>query len=254
MNLSPYKNIKNDEWISITERLIREFPIELGTIAECVDVAWRRVWQTRIGTDNVIFQLNEINPPAPVIGYLFEKLFAKELSILFPEIWRGGSGNEKDVVNIHDEKFSFEIKTSGQLGTKIYGNRSYGQKVEHTELEKKDKSGYYLTVNFYKDHINLIRFGWIDANDWRSQNAASGQMASLHKDVYKYKLKKIICPYILKADIEIIDNIGTKTAQKFYNLNVYTVGDLLKANNLPKKLEKLKNTASAYYGALLQIE
>ena len=56
------------------------------------------------------------------------------------------------------------------------------------------------------------------------------------------------------ADIEIIDNIGTKTAQKFYNLNVYTVGDLLKANNLPKKLEKLKNTASAYYGALLQIE
>lgn len=32
MNLSPYKNIKNDEWISITERLIRSHFIILEKI------------------------------------------------------------------------------------------------------------------------------------------------------------------------------------------------------------------------------
>ena len=78
---------------------------------------------------------------------------------------------------------SIEIKTSSSK-SQIFANRSYGQ--QNDSPGKKDKSGYYLAVNFesWKDsigqpEIRLIRFGWLDHVDWYSQEQASGQQASL---------------------------------------------------------------------------
>ncbi|MDF0554094.1 ScaI family restriction endonuclease [Kamptonema sp. UHCC 0994] len=61
-----------------------------------------------------------------------------------------------------------------------------------------DQSGYYLVVNFQKFNtqtqgvqalsINLVRFGWIDREDWQGQAAATGQQARLSRDVERYKL------------------------------------------------------------------
>lgn len=54
------------------------------------------------------------------------------------------------------------MKTSGQLGLNLYGNRSYGKKVENKNKEKKNKLDFHITVNFYQDQITLLRHGWID--------------------------------------------------------------------------------------------
>lgn len=87
--------------------------------------SWAHVWNTTIG--NTPLRLSVLNPSATVIGYFFEKVFAYNLAQAFPLEWRGGINKEdKDIVCIPHNNFSIEIKTSGQLGTKIYGNRSYG--------------------------------------------------------------------------------------------------------------------------------
>ena len=73
----------------------------------------------------------------------------------------------------------------------MYGNRSYGQKGGGELSPKKEKSGYYLTVNFFGRTLTLIRFGWIDADDWEPQLAPTGQMSGLKRAVYDSKLVPI---------------------------------------------------------------
>lgn len=93
-----------------------------------------------------------------------------------------------------DKHFSFEIKTSSSARS-IFGNRSYAQKADTT---KKSKSGYYLAINFEKftkihqqPSIKLVRFGWLDHEDWMGQAAATGQQARLNRDVELYKLLEL---------------------------------------------------------------
>ena len=94
-------------------------------------------------------------------------LLAGEMERRLPALWHGTqSKGQKDLVYIPDPNLSIEIKTSGQAGFKVYGNRSYGQKAESELLAKKEKSGFYITVNFFGQILTLIRFGWIDAEDW----------------------------------------------------------------------------------------
>ena len=92
----------------------------------------------------------------------------------------------------------------GQPGKiEVFGNRSYSKKGSKKETEKvkkpkkkvkvndkdiktnqrKEKSGYYLTINYSSDNkgINLIRFGWVDHDNWEGQRSSSGQSAKLKK-------------------------------------------------------------------------
>ncbi len=89
------------------------------------------------------------------------------------------------------------MKTSSSKRS-IYGNRSYTQKSTTSRRMKKNKSGYYLAINFEKlsksnppterPKITLVRFGWLDQDDWQGQVAATGQQARLSSDVERYKL------------------------------------------------------------------
>jgi hypothetical protein len=36
--------------------------------------------------------------------------------------------------------------------------------------------------------IRLVRFGWIDQEDWQGQESETGQQASISSDVKKFKL------------------------------------------------------------------
>lgn len=75
------------------------------------------------------------------------------------------------------------MKTSSSKRS-IYGNRSYAQKSTTNSRLKKNKSGYYLAINFEKFNrnspaserpkITLVRFGWLDQDDWQDQVAATG--------------------------------------------------------------------------------
>lgn len=251
--MTPFSNHPTETWDQVTEKLISQFPLQMRELVDVVVCSWRRLWKSRLGDEGLHFSLLEINPPATVVGYILEKLIAKELSIRYPGIWRGASiDTEKDIVYLKDLKYSFEIKTSGQRGVKIFGNRSYGQKLTHINQAKKDKSGYYLTVNFRGDKLNLIRFGWIDAEDWKSQSASTGQMASLGKDVYKYKLKELKYPYLMNADIFILGGISEKTEAELNSQGIYSLKDLLTTSTLNERYRKHQVRARERYRGILE--
>lgn len=78
-----------------------------------------------------------------------------------------------------------ELKTSSQKS--IYGNRSYAKSEGG-----KDKSGYYLTINFEKINKNepklvLIQMGWLSHSDWVGQKSETGQQATLTRDAKENK-------------------------------------------------------------------
>lgn len=131
------------------------------------------------------------------MGYFLHELIPLELARRYPEVWRREeNGTEKDLVCLLDDCFSIEIKTSSS-NRNTYKNRSYTQLSTTGREEKKNKSGYYLVVNFQKfnqkiqgsqkPQINLVRFGWLDQKDWQGQDAATGQQAKLSPAVERYK-------------------------------------------------------------------
>jgi hypothetical protein len=242
---SPYEGVHVEGWLRVTERLVREHPLSLADILDAALVSWGRLWSTTVGDAQSGFQLQELDPPATVVGYFFEKIFSKELANRLPEVWIGGRGSQKDLHYITDATKSVEMKSSGQLGYKIFGNRSYGQKVENENAAKKDKSGYYITINFYKHNLTLLRFGWIDANDWQAQKSATGQMAGLADAVYRYKLIPIRGPYMLSGPIQLLAGVGPKAAAKLAEAGIDTIGDLVRRefDEVPPCLLSLRETA-----------
>lgn len=237
---SPYAGIPTEQWSAKTKELVESHLLKLDDIRDVAITSWGTLWLTKIGEGDTVIRLDEIEVPATVIGYFFEKLFARELESRFPAVWRGGqSKDEKDIACIANPFFSIEMKTSGQLGTKIFGNRSYGQKVDDESLVSKvEKSGYYITVNFFGKTLTLLRFGWIDVSDWKPQKSATGQAASLSNDVYKYKLIEIAGDYRLSAPIGLLEGIGAKTAESFAEEGVTTIYDLLNYEGNNKRIQK----------------
>jgi len=174
----------------------------------------------------------------------------KELAGRLPGAWRGGIGSEKDLHCLVDETKSVEMKASGQLGYKIYGNRSYGQVLENADAAKKDKSGYYITVNFYGQTLTLLRFGWIDSSDWQAQKSPTGQMAGLGAEVYNHKLLPIPGQYMLNGPLQLLDGVGGKAAEELASLGFSTIGQLIQAHHLPVKYQRLQATARQQYQGL----
>jgi ScaI restriction endonuclease len=241
MATSPYKGLPRREWLSMTERLVAKHPLGLDLILESSLSAWASLWQTTVGAEETSVSLADLDVPATVIGYFFEVLLARELSHRCTGKWRGGqTKGEKDLVYIPNSEYSIEVKTSGQPGYRIYGNRSYGQRARSTSVAQKEKSGYYLAANFFGRSLTLLRFGWIDAGDWKPQVAPTGQMAGLSDAVYAYKLIPISGAYRASAPIELLNGIGPATARRFHEIGTKTIQDLLgRARELPKKLAEI---------------
>jgi hypothetical protein len=237
---SPYSGKPESSWLAITQQLINNHPLKPQVILDAALTTWGTLWQTTVGTGPLAVKLADLRVPATVVGYFFEVLLARELERRDP-LWRGSqSKDEKDLVYHRDPAFSVEIKTSGQAGFKVYGNRSYGQKAASDLLVKKEKSGFYITVNFFGQALTLIRFGWIDADDWDPQEAPTGQMAGLREAVYDYKLLPISGSYRQQAPVLLLDGVGPVTEKQFAELGIYTVGDLLQyQGQLPSRLARI---------------
>lgn len=249
--MSPYLNRPVCEWQSITDNLISQHPLTLQNIHDAVFRAWNNVWTTVIGGQNG-YRLIDASPlpPAQVIGYLLEMLVAQEINLTDSRfIW--GQGSQKDIHCVPDDSFSIEMKTSGQLGYKIFGNRSYGQTGV---TGKKDKSGFYITVNYYDTTITLIRFGWIDSSDWTSQIASTGQAATLSNEAYAHKLKTIHGLYMLKAPVQIVSGIGPSLIPELHQLKIFTIEDLFNKQSQLNTTKLINAHRKAYelYGYLLQ--
>ena len=186
---SPFLNQPVSKWEEITEKLIDNFPFSKDYLVHTVIRSWNDILKTNI--DNLSL-LHDIRPKPQIMGFFLHELVSHRIEEDNPKEWRKEkNANDKDVVCIFDPSYSFEIKTSSNKN-RIFGNRSYSQK---TQSDKKSKSGYYLAINFeaFNDKnntpkIRLIRFGWIDHEDWQGQTAASGQQSRLSTDVETKKL------------------------------------------------------------------
>jgi hypothetical protein len=194
--VSPYDGIATEDWLGITRKLIKRHPLSKKEIVDVVISSWESIFASRMGTKG--FRIGkDIFPKPQTMGFFLHELIPLEFEARYPKEWRGERNTaDKDIVCIKNDYYSIEIKTSSNP-THIYGNRSYAQ---DTTKGKKAKSGYYLAVNFEKfndknkdkrPEINLISFGWLDAEDWIGQKAETGQQSHLPPDVEKYKLVEI---------------------------------------------------------------
>jgi len=192
---SPYFGLETARWVDKTLGLISSHPASLEDLVLVVTRSWDSIFESSLGSG---FKIGtHIFPSPQILGFLLHALIPLEFQQLDPGVWRSElEKKDKDLVYVSDDSKSIEIKTSSDK-KQIYGNRSYGQQ---NDLQgKKDKSGYYLAVNFerWKDtvgrlpRVRLIRFGWLDHTDWYSQTAASGQQASLPPVVENFQLLTI---------------------------------------------------------------
>lgn len=191
---SPYHALSVSEWAAKTRELINAHPLDSTELYQIVMQVWDDIFESGIGSKPFRIGI-DLFPRPQIMGYFLHELIPLELEYRYPDFWRRDeSSDEKDVVYIPDKQFSFEIKTSSSLRN-IYGNRSYAQKAD---TSKKSKSGYYLAINFekftkaqQKPRLNLVRFGWLDHEDWMGQAAATGQQARLSRDVEQHKLLEL---------------------------------------------------------------
>ncbi len=243
MTESPYSGKQVSEWLATTRKLVESHPLDMDVLRDAVINTWSTLWQTTVGAGETSMRLTDLNVPASVVGYFFEVLLARELERREPALWHGTQSKEqKDLVYIPDPSFSIEIKTSGQAGFKVYGNRSHGQKSENEFLLKKEKSGFYITVNFFGQILTLIRFGWIDAEDWDPQIAPTGQMAGLRETVYQYKLVPIPGSYRRLTPVSLLIGVGPAMSERLAQLGIRTIGDLLLfERDLPGPLSRIRD-------------
>ena len=187
----PYSDKPIEEWTEITKTLVLKFPVKMYEIRKVVEDSFKDYLNLTISE----FKLQigkDIFFPAQATGVIIQKLITLKLSKLQTNTWKDGVKKfEKDVVNVKENIFSFEIKTSSSKSG-IFGNRSMG----HISKNKtKVRSGYYLIINYKLPkeedknfEIYKIRFGWIDDNDWKGQSSPTGQQSTVSKDCKSYKL------------------------------------------------------------------
>ncbi len=192
MVVSPYSDIPQEKWMTVTTNLIEEFPLSMDYLVSVVLESWDSIFETKIGKEQIMIG-KDIFPKPQIMGFLLHELIPITISKTNKDWHVDRKTSDKDLVYVPDPSYSVEIKTSSN-SKKIFGNRSYAQDASSS---KKDKSGYYLAINFEKfngrtkPRIILIRFGWIDHQDWIGQKAQSGQQSHLSPAVEKNKLMTI---------------------------------------------------------------
>ena len=191
---SPYDGVSEECWKDKTRELINEHPLGDKDIVEAVITCWQDILSTRIGSGGHRIGV-DIFPSPQIMAFFLHELIPLELQHRYPNVWRrDNSSDEKDVVHVPDDKYSFEIKASSSRNN-IFGNRSYAQP---SPVAKKHKAGYYLAINFGKfttgaasPRITKIRIGWLDHTDWIGQRANTGQQARLSLNARDNKLLEL---------------------------------------------------------------
>lgn len=190
MLTSPYTDYPEKEWLKITQQLVNNFPLSRDNLIFLVESAWEELFSSSFGSSQLKIG-QDIFLPAQATGVILEKLIAVILTNSYSG-WRGGkTKQEKDIIYINDNCYSFEIKTSSSKNG-LYGNRSTGHRSSD---RTKYRTGYYLVINYKlpkEDNLSRqlwkIRFGWIDDEDWLGQNKPTGQQASIGAKLARLKL------------------------------------------------------------------
>ncbi len=190
--VSPYTNLPQEKWLDKTKELINKHPLK-DEIKDVVLKSWEDIFNSKIGSFCIG---KEIFPSPQILSFFLHELVAHYLSLKHPNRYKVGElKDEKDVHDKQDPSMGIEIKGSSSPN-QIFANRSYAQ--PSSDSETKNKNGYYVTINFEKisksnphPKITIIRFGYLEHNDWIAQKAATGQQARLSPEAYQYKLVEI---------------------------------------------------------------
>jgi len=187
--MNPYEGQNVDSWQEITDRLVEEHPLTPYIVEMCLK-SWDSILNGKINTYlNLLIREMRLSPQAT--GALLHDVIPEYIQKNI-QGFRKGVGKEKDIFCEFNDFYSMELKTSSQKS--IYGNRSYAKSETG-----KDKSGYYLAINFEKIQIErpkilLIQMGWLDHTDWRGQKSETGQQASLTKEARNSKFVVLYKP------------------------------------------------------------
>jgi len=244
--ISPYPRDNTNSWRSITKYLVEKFPIQKSTLVEIVEESWEALQNSKIAGEAI----TDFKVDNSAICTLVEQVIAKKLAEKHPYKWRRCQNHieEKDIVCLDDPYFSFEIKVSGsKIGARVFGNKCYTVACNGIK-KKKNKSGYYLTINFSKQSLTTIRFGWIDQEDWTAQKAGTGHQAYLEKSTYENKLIVLPGKYRRLAPIGFL--VGANKCQEMRELGVTNIEQLFAYNcKNPNKVisAKLENYLSDFY-------
>lgn len=187
---SPYDLQRKKDWFAVTKKLILAHPLKQEILVKSVLESWESIFAS--GISDKQFRIGkDIFPSPQIMGFFLHELIPLTIKSIEKGKWeKGVNKDEKDLVCLFNSGYSVEIKTSSNK-SKIFGNRSYGQK---STKSSKSKDGYYLSVNFEKfseskePKVRLIRFGWLDHFDWVSQKAPTGQQSRLTKEADSFKL------------------------------------------------------------------
>ena len=180
--MNPYEGKDVDLWQDITNELVDEHPLTPLIVELCLK-SWDSILNGKINTYlNLLIREMRLSPQAT--GALFHDVIPEYIQKNI-QGFRKGVGKEKDIVCEFNDFYSMELKTSSQKS--IYGNRSYAKSETG-----KEKSGYYLAINFEKIQIKnpqilLIQMGWLDQTDWRGQKSETGQQAALTREARNSK-------------------------------------------------------------------
>lgn len=169
---------------------IAKLPITPEDIISICLAGWDSLLESRIGKEELKIP-EDIELAPQIIGTFLEKIISRGMAEKYPETWRPGIGNEKDIYCIKEVSMSIEMKTSTSLN-QIYGNRSSAQEL--TDGVKKERDGYYIGINYDNPKkgnpgkIRRISVGWLSHGDWKGQDTQTGQMASLTPDARTNKM------------------------------------------------------------------
>jgi len=213
-------------------------PLEIRNI---VLDEWNELCNTEIGNSGVYVFDDKAGIAGQTAGQFLETLIAQRLN----ENFRQGNDAEKDFVH-ENPAYSTELKFSGQVDDKVYGNKSYAV----SDGSKKDKSSYYITVNAHISEelqepthsVFCIRYGKLCQSDWTGQSSDTGQAASLSKNAYENKLSTIQGTYMYDAPLELAHGIGETTFENCKEWrqenDIVTVRDALGADDTPSRVQR----------------
>ena len=136
---SPYQNHREEEWLHITQSLVKAYPLNFDQIIDAVLSAWDGILKTKIAEE---LQIGiDIFPSPQIMGNYLHEIIPIMLERKFPGVWsRDVNKGDKDLVYLPDDFYSTEIKTSSNPNN-IYGNASYGQE-DSANVSSKSKDGY----------------------------------------------------------------------------------------------------------------
>ena len=147
--------------------------LSLAELQRLANETWREVWCTRIGNK---IELHQVKPSGQMIGMLFEEILKHKLHAQDPKAWPlERKKGDKDLHYAPDPRLSIEIKTSGQKGYEVFGNRSYA-----LSDVKDNKAAYFLVINYTGPQLRRVRFGYLTQQHWLAQKSSSGQQCKLN--------------------------------------------------------------------------